>query len=469
MTSPILRRLRHSARPRRLASLAAITCVALASAAPAGALAATSRPQGSPSSPGQNSQNSKVVPHDQRSAGLGTIKPSFKCKKPGHSHSVTVTVDLSSVHVTHKYDRHHPTNLKLDISGSPKFTLSFDFKGNVECTAKALVTVPLGDTGLELKIGPKLKFDADGEVGADFTWQPSIEFGFTLNRHGFTHVVRSLKNGTGIDFTGNGSASLSLGVDTVVETDGGVAGLEGVVGPVLTANVTADSATGTTCWSGALSGEADFTAFVRVFHFLQAKAEYDKKFGHRKLAGNCTSAIVFDGSPGTGAPPPTLGPYTMQTFQPDPTPEGTAESQLSGPTGTLTFDSALTHDLVGSNWQTWSNGYTRDVYEDDTELPDGSFETTVTLPPGTGAFYAYAEPNLFEDFDMSASAQDGPSSGDVTVFGDAGAQYFGFYATCGHTINSITFTDGGGDTAMAIGEFGIAPASACQAAPARTS
>lgn len=135
MTSPILRRLRHSARPRRLASLAAITCVALASAAPAGALAATSRPQGSPSSPGQNS---KVVPHEQRSAGLGTIKPSFKCKKPGHSHSVTVTVNLSSVHVTHKYDRHHPTNLKLDISGSPKFTLSFDFKGNVECTAKAL-------------------------------------------------------------------------------------------------------------------------------------------------------------------------------------------------------------------------------------------------------------------------------------------------------------------------------------------
>ena len=231
---------------------------------------------------GQNGQNSKVVPHDQRSAGLGVIKPSFKCKKPGHSHSVTVTVDLSSVHVTHKYDRHHPTNLKLDISGSPKFTLSFDFKGNVECTAKALATVPLGDTGLELKIGPKLKFDADGELGADFTWQPSIEFGFTLNRHGFTHVVRSLKNGTGIDFTSNGSASLSLGVDTVVETDGGVAGLEGVVGPVLTANVTADSATGATCWSGALSGEADFTAFVRVFHNLQAKADYDKKFGHRK-------------------------------------------------------------------------------------------------------------------------------------------------------------------------------------------
>jgi hypothetical protein len=407
------------------------------------------------------------MPQREGLAGIGPFEPSFKCEKPGHSHAVKVVVDLSDVHIDPQYNRQHPTDLKLDISGRPTFTLSVDFKGNVECTAETTVTVPLGETGLELKIGPKLTFTADGEVDAGFTWQPTIDFGFTLNRHGFTNVVHSLKNGGGIDFTGKGTASLSLGVDATVQTDGGVAGIEGFLGPVLTATVTADSATGTTCWSGTLSGEADFKAFVDVFHFLQAKVEYDKEFGDRKLAGGCT-AIVFDGSPGTKAPPATLGPYTMKTFPPDPTPEGTAESQISGPTGIVKFDSTLTHDLVGSDWRTWSNGYTSDVYANLTSLPDGSFEITVTLPRGTGAFYAYAEPNTFKDFDMSASAKDGPGSGPVTVFGKAGAKYFGFYATCGHTVSSVTLTDSGGDSAMAIGEFGIAPASACKAAPAKT-
>jgi hypothetical protein len=366
------------------------------------------------------------------------------------------------MHVTHQYSKHNPTQLKLDISGTPKFTLSINFQGNVECTAKELVTVPLGDTGLDLEIGPELKFSADGTVGAAFTWAPTIDFGFTLNKHGFTDVTHSLSNGGGVDFTGDGSASLLLAVDAKVETLGGVAGIEGVIGPEVTAEVTADSASDSSCWTGKLAGEADFSAFVKVFHFLDAKAEYDKHFGEKTLAGTCKSDIIFDDSPGTSAPPSTLGPYPMQAFPSDPAAEGTSESQISGPTGTVTFDSALTHDLIGSDWATWSNGYTGDVYENDTTLSDGSLEITVTLPAGTGAFYAYAEPNLFQDFDMTASAKNGPSSEDVTVEGDSGAQYFGFYATCGHTISSITFTDSGGDTAMAIGEFGIAPATACQ-------
>lgn len=62
---------------------------------------------------------------------------------------------------------------------------------------------------------------------------------------------------------------------------------------------------------------------------------------------------------------------------------------------------------------------------------------------------------------MNATAQNGLASGDFTVHGRAGARYFGFYATCGHTLTKITYTDGAGDTAMAIGEFGIARARAC--------
>ena len=401
------------------------------------------------------------MPHRFRPAGLGSFEPSFDCEKPGTSDSVNVEVDLSDLHLSHTYDKNHPTQLKLDISGTPRFSLVFNFKGDVECTAEALATIPLGESGLELEIGPKFTFTASGEVNADFTWAPTIDFGFTLDSHGFTNVVHTLSNGGGIDFTGKGKASLLFGLDTTVQTVGGLAGIEGVIGPELTATVTTDSETGATCWSANLHGEADLSAFVKVFHFLQAKVEYDKEFGDRQLAGNCTS-IVFDGSPGTVAPPATLGPYTMQAFGTDPTAEGTIESQVTGPTGTIDFDSPLQHDLVGDYWATWSNGYAGDVYEDDSELPDGDFEITVTLPADTGAFYAYAEPNLFEDFDMSASAQDGPSSGNITVAGDSGAQYFGFYATCGHSIKSVTYTDSGGDTAMAIGEFGIAPTSACE-------
>lgn len=166
----------------------------------------------------------------------------------------------------------------------------------------------------------------------------------------------------------------------------------------------------------------------------------------------------FDGSAGTGSPPSTLGPYVMQPFPSDETDEGTLESQLDGPTGPITFDQPLDHEFVGSGWKTWSNGYASDAYADDNQLSDGSYAVTITLPPNTGAFYVYAEPNEFEDFDMSATAADGTTSGDTTVFGDSGAQYFGFYASCGHTLSSVTVRDTGGDTAMAIGEFGIAPA-----------
>jgi len=168
--------------------------------------------------------------------------------------------------------------------------------------------------------------------------------------------------------------------------------------------------------------------------------------------------ITFDGSAGTGSPPATLGPFTMQSFPSDSTSVGDTESTLAGPTGNITFDSPLTHEQVGNGWQTWSNDYSGDVYDDTNQLSDGTFEVTVTLPPNTGAFYLYGEPADFQAFAMTATANDGTTSGATTVEGDAGAQYFGFYAQCGHAISSVTIAEGTGDDSMGIGEFGIAPA-----------
>ena len=159
-------------------------------------------------------------------------------------------------------------------------------------------------------------------------------------------------------------------------------------------------------------------------------------------------AIVFSPGDGTAAPPSTLGPFTMTPFGPD---DGTLDETTSGaagPTGELQFDPSLERLQVANGWATWSNGFTGDVY-----WTDGGLTETMTLPPGTKAFYFYAEPNEFEDYDVDATADSGASTGDMTVYGDAGAQYFGFYANGSDSVQSITITS---PDDFAVGEFGIA-------------
>jgi hypothetical protein len=170
---------------------------------------------------------------------------------------------------------------------------------------------------------------------------------------------------------------------------------------------------------------------------------------------SCSTAppIVFDGSPGTGPPPATLGPYTMTAFGPDPQPinQGPVVTSVNDPAGTVSFSPPLNHSTVGNGWDTWSHGYTGDVY-----WTTGS-TITMTLPAGTRAFYFYAEPNTFAVFDVTATAQDGTTSGPIQVQGNSGATYFGFYATGTPNIESITVTTTD-TTGLGVGEFGIAPA-----------
>jgi hypothetical protein len=169
---------------------------------------------------------------------------------------------------------------------------------------------------------------------------------------------------------------------------------------------------------------------------------------------NCTGttcgSIAFDGSPGTAAPPATLGPYTMTPFGNDGRADGTV-SGVPDPAGTIGFSPSLSHTKVGVGWATWSHSYTGDVYY------TGGTQITITLPAGTKAFYFYAEPNQFAVFSVEATAQDGTTSGPVPVQGEAGAQYFGFYGTGAATLASITVTSAD-PTGFAVGEFGINPA-----------
>jgi hypothetical protein len=169
------------------------------------------------------------------------------------------------------------------------------------------------------------------------------------------------------------------------------------------------------------------------------------------VAGPAGAAVTFDGSPGTGAPPPTLGPFTMAPFGDDAgTPNGTSVSGVTDPAGSITFSPNLTKQAIGSGWATWSHGYTGAVY-----TVEGS-DVTIGLPAGTAAFYFYAEPNSFSAFDVTATAQDGTTSGPVSVVGDSGATYFGFYGDAENPLVSIAVSADPEAGGFAIGEFGIA-------------
>jgi hypothetical protein len=175
--------------------------------------------------------------------------------------------------------------------------------------------------------------------------------------------------------------------------------------------------------------------------------------------GTSPAGITFDGSPGTAAPPSTLGPYTMNAFGPDPQPLGDV-SGVSDPAGAISFTPHLHHDQVpNGGWNNWSNNYTGDVY--DTCFDNGSgctaadpSQVRIMLPSGTNAFYFYSEANTYNTFTLQATAQDGTTSGPVSVTTPGGAKYFGFYGTGGATLSyiDVTANDANG---FAVGEFGI--------------
>lgn len=163
-------------------------------------------------------------------------------------------------------------------------------------------------------------------------------------------------------------------------------------------------------------------------------------------------AITFDGSPGTSGPPRTLGPYTMRKFGPDPQPLNTFVQGVTVPSGhgTVGFTPALEHLQVQNGWATWSNGYGGDVY-----WTAGGTTMTFALPAGTNAFYFYAEPNPFATFNISATAQDGTTSGPIPVNGFASAQFFGFFTDGSVALKTIEVDS---QIDFAVGEFGIAGA-----------
>ncbi len=152
---------------------------------------------------------------------------------------------------------------------------------------------------------------------------------------------------------------------------------------------------------------------------------------------------------GTGAPPATLGVYSITLFPPDGTPEFTPLTDVASPLGgNVTFDIAAEHRIVGSSWATWSHGYLGDIYF----APNVS-SLTISLPASTGAFVFYVEGDALAEASFTATANDGASL-TLAILGNAGANGFGFYSDGITPLTSITLVNNsGGD--FAVGEFGI--------------
>ena len=164
--------------------------------------------------------------------------------------------------------------------------------------------------------------------------------------------------------------------------------------------------------------------------------------------GSPSGALTFSSGPGTGPAPSSLGPYAMQAFSAPGS--GTAVSAVAGPTGQVGVSPSMSVQSVGYANGTSSNLITNGIVS----------EETFTMPPGTGAFYFYAtwecggctsEPATTP---ITATAQDGTSSGPVSIAPNA-PTYYGFYAACGSSVQTVEVSITG--EFLRVGAFGIAP------------
>jgi len=159
-------------------------------------------------------------------------------------------------------------------------------------------------------------------------------------------------------------------------------------------------------------------------------------------------SVAVDTSPGTAAPPATLGPYTMTPFAPDDRPLRDNVGTVPAPEGNLLFNQPVEHRRIGQFWFAWSHGYSGDVYS-----TNGATILDLIPPANTTAFYFNAEPSLSGVFNFTATASDGTTSGPIQVQSPGGAKYFGFYSADGTTLSTIRVESTEG---FAVGEFGIA-------------
>jgi hypothetical protein len=172
-------------------------------------------------------------------------------------------------------------------------------------------------------------------------------------------------------------------------------------------------------------------------------------FASLAAAPAAQAALKFDGSPGSSAPPATLGGFSMVASPQDTRDDGTTVTDAPAtPTSSFSFDQSQQLLTIPDTWCTsnWAGGtYAGRVY-----WTQGASSVTITLPSPASAVYFYATPNQQGALSMNATATAASgatlSSGDVQVTSNAcgssdpSGQFFGFYGTDGDQVKSVTVT-----------------------------
>lgn len=179
------------------------------------------------------------------------------------------------------------------------------------------------------------------------------------------------------------------------------------------------------------------------------------------IGAQALGAIIIDTSPGTGAPPVTLGGYVMAPFPDDPSPEFTLVNSATPPpesvvTGNLTFNRDVELNQIGGGWDLWSHGYQGQAYYVFSDDYPAVTELMMTMPGGTLGFYFYLQPNLKQSsFEFRVDSEAVTQT--LSISGNGGASFVGFYSD--DVMDPISFvfvkqTDGFAD-GFAVGEFAI--------------
>lgn len=188
--------------------------------------------------------------------------------------------------------------------------------------------------------------------------------------------------------------------------------------------------------------------FVAVFAIATCAVAFGAGAAGARSSDNSIYVVT---TPGTNAPPPTLGQFFMTPYPLDSSICAFTDHAPS-PSGAypLYFSYSVIRSRVPTCWATWSNGYSGDVYWNDDEGDLG-----LQVPSGTRAFYLYVEPDAFatETFTVTGYGPGGFAQATFTANGSSGASYVGFYSPNG-TVGFINVHDStSGD--FAVGEFGL--------------
>jgi hypothetical protein len=175
------------------------------------------------------------------------------------------------------------------------------------------------------------------------------------------------------------------------------------------------------------------------------------------------AALVFDGSPGSGAPPATLGGYTMV-----PSPQDTRANFTKVTTAPATATSSFSYDrtmgllTIGPTGGWASSNWAGGSYGGRVYFTEFASSVKITLPSPASAVYLYGDPNAVGTTTMEAIAQDGTSvsSGPIAVpthfFFETttSGQFFGFYGTGGDKIASLTLSISSAQ-GFSVGDFAL--------------